>query len=126
MLIVSGSSLAFVVIYNMSILNFFERVRDLATLKVLGFYEKEIRYLVLFENFISTVAGIVLGIPVGKMITTIFVAGFGDDFDLDGSLSIVNIGISAVMTLLFMILVNTVVSRKMKRIDMLEALKSVE
>lgn len=126
MLIVSGSSLAFVVIYNMSILNFFERVRDLATLKVLGFYEKEIRYLVLIENFISTVAGIILGIPVGKMITTIFVAGFGDDFDLNGSLSIINIGISAVMTLLFMILVNTVVSRKMKRIDMLEALKSVE
>lgn len=126
MLIVSGSSLAFVVIYNMSILNFFERVRDLATLKVLGFYEKEIRYLVLFENFISTAAGIVLGIPVGKLITIIFVAGFGDDFDLNGTLSMGNIAISAVMTLVFMILVNTVVSRKMKRIDMLEALKSVE
>ena len=126
MLIVSGSSLAFVVIYNMSILNFFERVRDLATLKVLGFYENEIRYLVLFENFISTLAGIVLGIPVGKLIVTIFVSGFGDDFDLNGKLSMSNILVSAVLTVLFMILVNMVVSKKMKKIDMLEALKSVE
>jgi ABC-type transport system, involved in lipoprotein release, permease component len=126
MLITAGSSLAFVVIYNMSILNFFERVRDLATLKVLGFYEREIRYLVLFENFLSTAAGILLGIPIGKMIVSIFVSGFGDDFDLNGSLNIWNILLSAALTLLFMIGVNLVVSKKMRQIDMLEALKSVE
>ncbi|MBE7721152.1 MAG: ABC transporter permease [Lacrimispora celerecrescens] len=126
MLIAAGSSLAFVVIYNMSILNFFERVRDLATLKVLGFYEREIRYLVLFENFLSTAAGILLGIPTGKMIVLIFVSGFGDDFDLNGSLNIWNILLSAALTLLFMIGVNLIVSKKMRQIDMLEALKSVE
>lgn len=126
MLITAGSSLAFVVIYNMSILNFFERVRDLATLKVLGFYEREIRYLVLFENFLSTAAGILLGIPIGRMITSIFVAGFGDDFDLNGNLNIRNILLSAALTLLFMIGVNLVVSKKMRQIDMLESLKSVE
>jgi len=107
-------------------LNFFERVRDLATLKVLGFYEREIRYLVLFENFLSTAAGILLGIPTGKMIVLIFVSGFGDDFDLNGSLNIWNILLSAALTLLFMIGVNLIVSKKMRQIDMLEALKSVE
>lgn len=126
MLIAAGSSLAFVVIYNMSILNFFERIRDLSTLKVLGFYEREIRYLVLFENFLSTAAGILLGIPIGKLIVLIFVAGFGDDFDLNGNLSIWNILISAALTLLFMAGVNLMVSKKMRQIDMLEALKSVE
>lgn len=126
MLITAGSSLAFVVIYNMSILNFFERVRDLATLKVLGFLESEIKYLVLFENLVSAIAGILLGIPLGKVIVGIFVTGFGNDFDLNGKLNPLNVLLAGMLTLAFMAAVNVMVAKKMRKIDMLEALKSVE
>ena len=126
MLIIAGSSLALVVIYNMSILNFFERIRDLSTLKVLGFYEREIRNLVIFENLLSTITGILLGIPTGKGIMMLITSGFGDDFALSGEITFNNVLISAVMTLTFMVVVNVMVSKRIKKIDMLEALKSVE
>lgn len=57
MMIVMGASLAFVVLYNTSILNFAERVRDLATLRVLGFHHREIRNLVLVENYFPYCSG---------------------------------------------------------------------
>lgn len=126
MLIVAGSSLALVVIYNMSILNFFERIRDLSTLKVLGFYEREIRNLVIFENLLSTITGILLGIPTGKGIMVLITSGFGDDFSLAGEITLENVLVSATMTLLFMAVVNLIISKKIKQIDMLEALKSIE
>lgn len=126
MLIVSGSILAFVVLYNMGILNFYERVRDLATLEVLGFQAGEIRPLVLMENIFSAGMGIVLGIPVGKIISQIIANGFGEDMDLIGRITLNNVAIAAVLTLAFAAIVNYVVSKKIKTIDMLQALKSVE
>ncbi len=126
MLIICGSILAFVVLYNMGILNFFERVRDLATLEVLGFHTGEIRPLVLMENIISAVVGIILGIPIGKIITQIIVTGFGEDMDLIGRITFDKVMIGAILTLIFAAVVNYIVSRKIKTIDMLQALKSVE
>ncbi|WP_101698647.1 ABC transporter permease [Clostridium minihomine] len=126
MLIISGSILAFVVLYNMGILNFFERVRDLATLKVLGFYPKEIRPLVLMENIFSTLIGILFGIPIGKIISQIIADGFGDDLDLIGRITLDKIMLAALLTMAFAAIVNNIVSRKIKSIDMLQALKSVE
>nr|WP_319488966.1 ABC transporter permease [uncultured Caproiciproducens sp.] len=126
MLITAGGILAFVVLYNMGILNFFERVRDLATLEVLGFYQKEIRPLVLLENLFSAVIGILFGIPVGMAITYILQSGFGDDLDLIGHITPDKVIISAVITLIFAVIVNSIVYKKIKNIDMLQALKSVE
>ena len=68
-LIVMGASLAFVVLYNTSILNFVERVRDLATLRVLGFHHRGIRSLVLVENYFSVLLGTLAGIPIGPRMT---------------------------------------------------------
>ena len=68
-LIVIGASLAFVVLYNTGILNFVERVRDLATFRVLGFHHTEIRYLVLIENYFSVLLGMLSGIPVGRFMS---------------------------------------------------------
>lgn len=126
MLIVSGSILAFVVLYNMGILNYFERVRDLATLEVLGFYPKEIRPLVLMENIFSALTGILFGIPIGKMISQIIANGFGDDLDLISKISFDKIMLAAILTMAFAAIVNHIVSRKIKSMDMLQALKSVE
>lgn len=126
MLVLAGGILAFVVLYNMGVLNFFERVRDLATLEVLGFHQKEIKPLVLMENILSAVIGIVFGIPVGMAITYIMQSGFGDDLDLIGHVTPDKVLLAGVLTLVFSGVVSSVVTKKIKTIDMLQALKSVE
>ena len=126
LLILSGAILAFVVLYNMGMLNFAERIRDLATLEVLGFHQKEIRPLVLMENLFSTIIGIFLGIPIGKILANTIAGGFGDDFDLISHVTVDRILIAALITLIFAAIVNHVVRKKIKSIDMLQALKSVE
>ena len=126
MLVTAGGILAFVVLYNMGVLNFFERVRDLATLEVLGFHQKEIKPLVLAENILSAVIGIVFGIPVGMAITYIMQSGFGDDLDLIGHVTPDKVMLASVLTLIFVAAVSSVVTKKIRTIDMLQALKSVE
>lgn len=126
LLIFLGGILAFVVLYNSSILNFSERIRDLTTLKVLGFYQKEIRSLVLTENILSVVLGSVFGIPVGKVIAAIAAGGLDDQMDLLSRISFGTVVLSGLITLVFALIINGIVAEKMKKIDMLESLKSVE
>lgn len=126
MMILMGAILAFVVLYNSSVLNYAERIRDLATLQVLGFYQNEIRALVLTENFLSVFFGIIFGMPLGKVIVRTVAGGLDDRLDLIGHITAGNVLISALLTLIFALIVNSVVAKKMKNLDMLEALKSVE
>lgn len=126
LLIVFGVVLAFVVIYNMGILNYFERVRDLSTLKVLGFYDKEIRALILTENVLSTIAGILIGIPFGGVLADSILSRMGSGADYQPMVTMANIAISALLSISFTLIVNAFLARRMKGIDMLEALKSVE
>lgn len=125
-MIVMGASLAFVVLYNISILNFVERVRDLATLRVLGFHHREIRNLVLLENYFSVLLGTLAGIPIGRFISWVIASSLDERLDLLGNIAPPDVLIATAMTLYFAWIINTAVARKMKRIDMLEALKSVE
>ncbi len=126
LLIFMGGILAFVVLYNSSMLNFSERIRDLTTLKVLGFYQREIRSLVLTENIISVISGFIFGIPVGKVIADIISKGLDDQMDLVSRISLLTVVLSGAITLAFALIINGIAARKMKDIDMLESLKSVE
>lgn len=125
-MIIMGASLAFVVLYNISILNFVERIRDLATLRVLGFHHHEIRNLVLLENYFSVFLGTLAGIPIGRFISWVIASNLEERLDLLGNIVLQDILLATVMTLCFAWIINTVVARKMEQIDMLEALKSVE
>ena len=124
-LILFGGGLACVVIYNLGIMSFFEQIRALATLMVLGFHENEIRRLQLSENIIFAVGGILLGLPAGFGLTFFFVAVL-KDLPLIVSTKPISYLLSCVTTLLFAVIVNTVIAHKMRDIDMLGALKSVE
>lgn len=126
MLIIMGGILAFVVLYNSSILNFSERIRDLTTLKVLGFYQKEVRSLVLTENILSVILGLFFGIPVGKVIAELVTRGLNDQMDLISNVSLGTVTLSGTITVIFALVINSIVAKKMKSIDMLESLKSVE
>lgn len=126
MLITFGGILAFVVLYNLSVLNFYERIRDIATMMVLGFKRSEVSSLVLAENVVSSLLGMAGGVPVGMLISYMIARDFGDDLDLVSRVSVQNVFSAAVITILFTAFVNGVVSKKMRTIDMLEALKSIE
>lgn len=125
-LIAFGAVLAFVVIYNMGMLNFFERVRDLSTLMVLGYYNREVQLLVLVDHILSSAFGLIFGIPLGIVITNIILMFMGSDFDSTALVTVNNIIISVLLTVLFAVIVNKYLSLKMKNIVMLDALKSIE
>jgi len=124
-LIIFGAILALVVLYNLGIMSFYEQIRSLATLLVLGFYDSETRRLLLTENIVFTVMGILIGIPFGiKMAETIL--GYTGSFDFELTIEPISYVLSAAMTLCFAGIVNMMIGRKMKKIDMLGALKSIE
>ena len=126
-LIVSAGLLAFVVLYNLSNININERKRELATLKVLGFYDVEVDAYVYRENILITAIGILAGIGLGKIlhyfvITTVEVDAtmFGRNINLPSYLT------SAAFTVVFSVFVNAVMHQKLKKINMVESLKSIE
>ncbi|MDE6956747.1 MAG: ABC transporter permease, partial [Lachnospiraceae bacterium] len=126
-LIVSAGMLAFVVLYNLNNININERRRELATLKVLGFYDGEVGAYVYRENILLTLIGGIAGIVMGKMlhgfiIVTVEVEQvmFGRNVDLSSFLY------SFAFTIGFTCFVNWIMYFKLKRINMVESLKSVE
>ncbi|MEQ2455019.1 ABC transporter permease [Flavonifractor hominis] len=124
-LILFGGGLACIVIYNLGIMSFFEQVRSLATLMVLGFYHKEIKRLQLSENLIFAALGILLGIPLGVFLNRMILNAI-TTMPLEEATRPFSVALSCAITMLFALAVNVVIGRKMKGIDMLGALKSVE
>jgi len=124
-LILFGGGLACIVIYNLGIMSFFEQTRNLATLMVLGFYEGEIKRLQLSENIIFAVIGILGGLPIGIALSHVFVAVLGT-LPLMVATTPLSFVLSCAITLLFALVVNVMIGRKMRQIDMLGALKSIE
>ena len=124
-LILFGGGLACIVIYNLGIMSFYEQIRSLATLMVLGFHDKEIKTLQLSENIIFAVCGIILGIPLGVALNRMILQAI-TTMDLVEATRPVSLLLSGAITLLFALAVNVVIGRKMRDIDMLGALKSVE
>ena len=124
-LILFGAVLALVVLYNLGIMSFYEQIRNLATLLVLGFYDKETRKLLLTENIIFTAIGIIVGTPFGiKMAEMIL--GYTGSIDFELIIRPFSYVLSAAITMCFAMIVNMMIGIKMKNIDMLGALKSVE
>ena len=126
-LIVSAGLLAFVVLYNLNNINITERRRELATIKVLGFYDKEVSAYVYRENILLTIIGVIVGIVLGAVlhryvITTVEI----DDVMFTRIIEPLSFLYSAALTCVFSVFVNCVMYFKLKKIDMVESLKSVE
>ena len=125
-LIFFASLLAVVVLYNLGLLSFTEIEREIATLKVLGFKTKALRKLLLTQNLWFTTIGFILGIPVGYYILKVMWESSGDSFYILPSISLTNLILTAIITFTLSILVNLMFSRKIKKLDMVESLKSGE
>ena len=126
-LVISAGLLAFVVLYNLNSINITERRRELATLKVLGFYDNEVSAYVYRENMILTVIGGVAGMILGSILHRFVIVTVEVDSAMFGrSIEMSSYGYSFLITLAFSVFVNLVMYFKLKKIDMVESLKSVE
>ena len=127
LLIVVSAILGFVIIYNLGILSFTEKQYQFATLKVLGFKDKQIKNIFVKQNLWLTVAGIVIGLPLGFwMLDYIFKSALGENYDFNAYIKPVSYLYAVVGSLVVSIIVNKVLSRKVKRIDMVTSLKGNE
>ena len=126
-LTVIALALAFVICYNMGLINFTERIREYATLKVLGYHQKEIRRLILSENLLITVLAIAFSILPGMGFTNMILSLVeSESMRYAVCITARSIMVSSAVTFGFSIFIQLLLTRKVRRIDMVEALKSVE
>ena len=120
-------ALAFVICYNMGLMNFVERTREYATLKVLGYHQKEIRRLILRENRLVALSGVLLGIWPGIQLVDVILHSCEPESGFyPGSPALQSIVIACVVTFCFSEMIQRLLTRRVQGIDMVEALKSVE
>ena len=126
-IIIASGSLAFVVLYNLININVSERIREISTIKVLGFYDNEVAMYIFRENIILTIMGILTGSVLGnllyKFLTT---TAEMDNMMMIPTVYISSYVISGLITMLFAILVMIMMYIKLKNVNMIDALKSVE
>ena len=116
--------LGIVVLYNLGILSYMERYRELATLKVLGFRDRKITSLLVTQNMWMTVFGIILGAPLGVWVLKVLMDLLASDFDIKLSLDPRMFIYSSILVILTSLFVSYMVARKNKHINMVEALKA--
>ncbi|HSQ90472.1 ABC transporter permease, partial [Romboutsia sp.] len=127
LLIVSAGVLAFVVIYNLTNINISERRRELATIKLLGFYDNELAAYIYRENMILTVLGGLTGIFVGIFLNKFITSTAETNVIMFlQKISPINFLYSILLTLLFSVVVNLFMYNRFDKIDMIESLKSAE
>lgn len=126
-LIISAGMLAFVVLFNLNSINITERQRELATLKVLGFYDLEVAAYVFRENVLLTLMGSIVGVVLGKALHQFVIETVEVDAAMFGrSIYLPSFLYSLAFTVGFSFIVNGIMYWKLKRIDMVESLKSME
>lgn len=126
-LTISAGMLAFVVLYNLNNINITERKRELATLKVLGFYPNEVSAYVYRENIVLTVLGALFGVALGKILHRFIIVTVEIDTVMFGrNIDMSSFVYSFLLTVAFSMIVNGAMYFKLKKINMVESLKSVE
>ncbi len=126
-IITAAAALAFVVLYNLTNINITERTRELATLKVLGFFDKEITAYVYRENVFLTLFGIVLGLVMGRFLHAWMVLTVEVDIVMFGRTAPPYAYVlAAALTVVFSVIVNIAAHFRLKKVDMVESLKTVE
>ena len=126
-LIIAAAMLAFVVLYNLSNINISERKREIATLKVLGFYVSEVDKYINRETIILTLLGIIFGLSFGSYLCHYIISTCEPDYLLfDRHVFLLSYVFSALITIIFTIIVIIVTHFNLKNINMVESLKNVE
>lgn len=125
-LIVAGIILGVVVLYNLGVMSYTERYREMATLKVIGFKDRKIGGLLIGQNMWVTLLGVIIGIPCGIGLLAFLMTELASEYELTLNVGVLSYLVSIVITFGVSLLVSFMVSRKNKKIDMVEALKGAE
>ncbi len=118
--------LGIVVLYNLGVMSYTERYREMATLKVLGFKDKKIGKLLISQNLWMTVVGIIIGIPLGIGVLKFLLSALASEYEMGLVIGPATYLITILLTVGMSLLVSLMISRKNKKIDMVEALKTAE
>ena len=125
--VVCAAALAFIVLYNLTNINITEREREIATIKVLGFYDRETNHYIFRENIILTCLGALVGLPMGKALHAYVMSQIRIDLMcFDVRIAPRSYLVAVALTVVFGLLVNLVLRRKIRAVDMAQALKSIE
>ena len=125
-LVIAAVILGTVVLYNLGVMSYVERSRELATLKVLGFRSRKIGRLLISQNLWLTVLGVILGIPAGLGTLQWMISALAGEYEMKMMPGPLTYGISVLLTFGVSLAVGWAVARKNRKIDMVEALKSAE
>ena len=126
-LVISAGGLAFVVLYNLNNINIDERRRELATLKVLGFYDKEVSEYIYRENVLITGIGIIIGIGFGILLHRFVITTAEIDIVMFGrNIMAKSFLYSIIITIVFALIIDLIMHFNLKKIDMATSLKSIE
>ncbi len=124
--VVAAIVLGTVVLYNLGVMSYVERSRELATLKVLGFRDRHIGKLLISQNIWLTVLGAVIGLPAGIGVLQVLLITLADEYELKLCLGVLTYSVSLLVTFGVSLAVSWMVAGKNKKIDMVEALKGAE
>ena len=125
-LVAAAAVLGTVVLYNLGVMSYTERYREMATLKVVGFKDKKIGGLLIGQNLWVTVVGVVLGLPAGLGVLNLLVTKLASEYELRPVISVWSYLIAVTVNMTISLLVSLMVAKKNKKIDMVEALKFAE
>ena len=125
-LVAASVLLCLIVLYNLGVMSYMERYREMATLKVLGFRDKAIGKLLISQNLWISAAGTALGIPVGILALKALMKMLAGEYEMDVKIGLSSILISIALNLGVSIIVGLMIARKNRHIDMVEALKGTE
>ena len=126
LLIVAGVILGVVVLYNLGVMSYTERYREMATLKVVGYKDRKIGGLLISQNMWVTLAGVIVGIPSGVGLLAVMMKALASEYELKISVNLWSYIASIAITFGVSLLVSLAVARKNKKIDMVESLKGAE
>lgn len=126
-LIICAGMLAFIVLYDLTNINVSEREKEIATIKVLGFYDREVSAYIYRETVVLSILGTLLGLVLGIFLHAFVIrTAEMDSFMFGRQIYPISFLLAAVITMLFSMIVNLVMGRKMRKIDMAESMKAVD
>jgi len=125
-LVLAAVILGVVVLYNLGVMSYVERSRELATLKVLGFRNRAIGKLLISQNIWLTFIGVLIGLPAGVGVLQWLLTALAGEYEMKLMLGVLTYSVSILLTFGVSLLVGLMVARKNKKIDMVEALKGAE
>ena len=126
LLVIAAVVLGIVVLYNLGIMSYVERYREMATLKVVGFKDRKIAGLLISQNLWLSVLGILIGLPAGVAVLQYLLTALASEYEMKLALGPATYLISILLTFLVSLIVGLMVARKNKHIDMVAALKTEE